>query len=61
MAERTAYNYAIAIGVCEAIAQGQHFDNWHLYSGDTQTVLQTIEQLKSNPDFQPFLYMLKAG
>ena len=51
MAERTAYNYAIAIGVCEAIAQGQHFDNWHLYSGDTQTVLQTIEQLKSNPDF----------
>lgn len=51
MAERTAYNYARAIGICENIAKAQNFPNYHLFSEDVDTVLRTIQQLKSDPDF----------
>ena len=51
MAERTAYNYAISIGVCETIAKEQGYDNWHLYSEDANAVLTTIGQLKNDAVF----------
>lgn len=51
MAERTAYNYAIAIGVCETIAKEQGYDNWHLYSENTNAVLTTIGQLRNDAVF----------
>lgn len=51
MAERTAYNYAIAIGVCETIAKEQGYTNWHLYAEDTSTALDTIRRLKSDTVF----------
>ena len=51
MAERTAYNYAISIGVCETIAKEQGYDNWHLYSEDANAVLTTIGQLRNDAVF----------
>lgn len=51
MAERTAYNYAISIGVCETIAKEQGYDNWHLYSEDANAVLSTIGQLRNDAVF----------
>lgn len=51
MAERTAYNYAISIGVCETIAKEQGYTNWHLYSEDANAVLTTIGQLKNDAVF----------
>lgn len=51
MAERTAYNYAISIGVCETIAKEQGYDNWHLYSEDANAVLTTIVQLRNDAVF----------
>ncbi len=51
MAERTAYNYALAIGVCESIAKAQGYTKWRLYSEDRASVLETIHQLKSDPMF----------
>lgn len=51
MADRTAYNYALAIGVCESIAKAQHYDNWHLYSEDLNAVMDTIRQLKTDSEF----------
>lgn len=51
MAERTAYNYAIAIGVCETIAKEQGYMNWHLYAEDASTALATIRRLKNDAEF----------
>lgn len=51
MAERTAYNYAISIGVCETIAKEQGYDNWHLYSEDANAVLTTIGLLRNDAVF----------
>lgn len=51
MAERTAYNYAISIGVCETIAKEQGYDNWRLYSEDANAVLTTIGQLRNDAVF----------
>ncbi len=51
MAERTAYNYAIAIGVCETIAKEQGYTNWRLYTEDIRTALDTIRRLKNDTVF----------
>ena len=51
MAERTAYNYAIAIGACETIAKEQGYTNWHLYAEDASTALATIRRLKHDAVF----------
>lgn len=51
MAERTAYNYATSIGVCETIAKEQGYADWHLYLKDANTALATIRQLKNDAVF----------
>lgn len=51
MAERTAYNYALAISTCETIAKAQNYNNWQLYSEDSNAVIATISRLKTDPEF----------